>query len=105
MRTKLLAAAFAVALLVGCASQSRTTYNTLASVEATTTGAFCSYLQLAITGAIPTNSVPEVSRNYDLFKASWLAAVQIAQWNTNAPSTPVVDDAAARVVSGINQVK
>ena len=92
-------------LLVGCMSTSRTIYNTLASVEATTTGAYGGYLNLVVQGKLPTNSVPAISKDYNIFQATWTAAVMIAQWNTNAVAPQPVLDASAKVLTGINIAK
>jgi hypothetical protein len=92
-------------LLFGCASQSRVVYNTLAGVEITTTGAYDAYLDLVIKGAVPTNSVPAISRKYNIFKIEWAAAVAIAQWNTNAPATTLVSETATKVLVEISNAK
>lgn len=89
----------------GCASQSRVTFNTLASVQSVTTAAYNSYLDLVLQKQLPTNSVPVVSRDYNLFQLVWNATVIVAQWNTNAPPTQPVTDAAAKVIADINQAK
>ena len=102
---KYCAALIAVALLIGCASQSRSTYSTLASVQAVTQGAYSGYLDLVVRGAIPTNSVPKVSASYDLFLSMWTASVQMAQWNTNAEPPQAVLDASLKVITDINQSK
>lgn len=104
--TKNIVAACLVALfVVACASQSRVTFNTLASVQTVTTGAYNSYLDLVIQKKLPTNSVPIVSKDYNLFQVVWGATVIVAQWNTNAPPTQPVLDAAAKVVADINTAK
>lgn len=102
---KSLAAAAAVAFLIGCVNPSRTVYNTLASVEATTTAAFSTYLDMVVQGQVRTNEVPVVSRDYNAFKVVWAGAVAIAQWNTNAPATLPVTDASAKVLSDIVNAK
>lgn len=102
---KSLAAVFAVAFLIGCASQQRVTYNTLASVQVATTGAYSSYLDLVIQGKVTTNSVPTVSKDYDIFQTVWNGAVVVARWATNSPASQQVLDAAAVVVTDINKAK
>lgn len=92
-------------LLIGCASQSRVTYNTLASVQATTTGAFNGYLTLVVQGHLRTNDVPVVSRDYNLFQLTWSAAVALAQWNTNAAASLQVTDASSVVLADIINAK
>ena len=102
---KSIAAVLAVAFLIGCASQSRTIFNTLASIQATTQGAYGGYLNLVVQGKIPTNSVPTISRDYNLFQATWTAAAMIAQWNTNTVASQPVLDASAKVITDINIAK
>ncbi len=82
-----------------------TTYKTLASVESTTTAAYTAYLQLVVGGSLPTNSVPAISYDYNLFQAVMGATVAVAAQGTNAPVTTAVSDAAARVITDINTVK
>lgn len=98
---KILAAVFAVALIVGCASQSRTVYNTLASVQATTMQAYDVYLDQVVKGQVKTNGVPAVSRVFNDFQLTWSAAVAAAQWNTNAVATPAVVTASGNVTTTI----
>lgn len=93
------------ALVVGCASTNRTVYNTLASVQVTTTGAYNGYLDLVVAGKLGTNSVPAVSRDYNQFQMVWNAAVAVAQWNTNTIAPAAVNDASLRVLTDITNVK
>lgn len=97
-----LAAVLTVAFVVGCVSQSRTAYNTLASIQAVTTGAYGDYLNLVVKGKLPTNSVPTISKDYNTFQATWTAACMIAQWNTNSVAPQQVLDASANVITEIN---
>lgn len=90
---------------IGCASQSRKLYQSLATVEVVTTGAFASYLDLVVTGKLSTNSVPVVSADYNAFKQVWSAAVVIAQWQTNSVAPANVTAASTKVLLDINQAK
>lgn len=94
-----------IAFIVGCASQSRSLYNSLATVEVVTTGAYSSYLDLVVSGKLPTNNVPVVSMDYNNFKAVWSAAVVVARWDTNSTAPPAVTTASSRVLSDINTAK
>lgn len=106
MRTfKSLAAVFAVALLIGCASQGRLLYNTLASVQTVTTGAFNSYLSMVVKGTIATNSVPTISKDYNNFQMLWSAAVAVAQFNTNTVAPAPVVAASSNLLYEINVAK
>lgn len=95
----------ALVLIVGCVSQSRVTYNTLAAVQVTTSGAFNSYLDLVVKGQVKTNSVPLISADYNRFQLVWNAAVSVAQWNTNAVASSTVTDASAIVINNIVSAK
>ena len=94
----------ALAFLIGCAT-SGVVYKTLASVEATTTAAYSSYLTLVVTGKITTNSLPTVSHDYNFFQSIMQATVSVAALGTNSPVTTPVTDAAARVISDISMAK
>jgi hypothetical protein len=102
-KTKLLVfgAALCVALVVGCTSPSTTTYNTLSSVEATTSAAYTGYLSSVVHGIVPTNSVPVVSRDFNLFQAVMAATVAVAAQGSNAPVTTQVSAAASQVIVDI----
>lgn len=90
-------------VLVGCNTiPSTATYKTLAAVETSTTTAFQAYLTGVIKGAIPSNSVPAVTRDYDIFQAVMAATVTVAAQGSNAPVTTAVSDAAAKVLTDIN---
>jgi len=102
---KSIAAVLAVAFLIGCASQSKVLYNTLASVQVATTGAYNSYLDLVVQGKLTTNSVPVISKDYNLFQQVWSAAVYVAQWQTNSAVPQSVLDASSKVVTDINAAK
>lgn len=102
---KSLSAVFAVAILIGCVSASKTVYNTLASVQVTTSGAYSAYLDLVVQGKLTTNSVPLVSKDYTIYQTVWNTAVSVASLGVNAPATQPVTDAAAKVVADITIAK
>ena len=103
----ILVAAAVVAMIVcaGCAGQSRVLYNSLAAVQAGTSGAYNGYLDLVVKGKVTTNAVPAISRDFNLFQQTWSAAVMIASWNTNAVAPQAVLDASAKVITEINVAK
>lgn len=104
-RLSYLAGLALVIVAIGCVSQSRKLYQSLATVEVVTTGAFSSYLDLVVTGKLSTNSVPTVSADYNAFKQVWSAAVVIAQWSTNAVAPANVTAASTKVLTDINAAK
>jgi hypothetical protein len=76
---------FAAITNTGCkTSQQRISYNTLYSVQSVTVGAFDSYVAQVIKGNIPTNSLPQVSRKFNVFQAAFAVALDAVQYNTNA---------------------
>jgi acetylglutamate synthase len=93
------------ALLIGCVSQSRTVYNTLASIQVTTSGAFNTYLDLVVTGKLATNSVPAISKDYNTFQTLWSSAVMVAQFNTNSVAPTEVISASTTVITDIANAK
>lgn len=74
-----------VVVTPGCKSQSAVTYKTLYSLEVATTGAFDSYCGLVIQHKLPTNDVPRISRDYNLFQTGMQLAIAAARGNSNAP--------------------
>ncbi len=95
----------ALALIVGCVTPSRTIYNTLASVQVTTAGAYNAYLDLVVQGKVATNSVPTISRDYTSFLAVWTSAVTVAAAGVNSPATAPVTEASAKVIADITVAK
>lgn len=93
------------AIFIGCATQSRTLYNTLASVQATTSGAYSGYLDLVVQGKLTTNSVPVVSRDYTLFQGAWSSAVTMAAGGVTNPAPQNVTEASAKVLADITVAK
>ena len=78
-------------LVAGCTStQQRVAFNTLYSVEQSTTAALNSYDTLVIKGSVPTNDVPQISAAYNTFQAAFLVALDAAQFNTNAIAPPAL---------------
>jgi hypothetical protein len=94
------------AVLIGCTtSQQSTAFKTLASAEATVNLANDSYQTLVIKGAIPTNTVPQVSKLYNDFQASELLALDAVQFNTNALSPTALVVEGQDFVNLINSIK
>ena len=93
-------------ITAGCTTnQQKIAYNTLYSVEKSTTAAYDGYIDSVIKGISTTNGVPRVSRAYNTFQASFLVALDAAQFHTNAlaPSALIVES--MDVINLINQVK
>ena len=76
---------FTTLIVIGCTTTQQTTaYQTLYGLEVATTGAYDGYTAAVIKGAIPTNSVPQVSKAFNDFQAAEQVAVIAAANNTNA---------------------
>lgn len=95
----------ALLIVVGCASANKTLYQTLSSVQVTTSGAYNAYLDLVVTGKLATNSVPTVSKDYTIFQGIWTSAVTAGSLGVNTIATQPVTDAAAKVVADITIAK
>ncbi len=94
------------ALLTGCtSSQQTTTYNTLYTVEHTTVAAYDGYVKAILKGDASTNGLPAVSKAFNKFQASFLVALDAAQFQTNslAPASLIVEG--QDVLNAINQFK
>ena len=98
---KLLMTVLCAAFVVGCTTTARTRYNTLATVQATTSKAVEGYFDLVIKGKLPTNNVPRVTKAYDTYLVIWGAAVDVAQWNTNTAAPTAVTTASSAVLKEV----
>lgn len=95
-----LLAILALALFVGCTGpQQRITVNTLSSLHTAVDGAVASYFALVAEGAVSTNDVPAVAKDYRDFQTAFNLAVTAAQSNPNTPATPEVQAAASKVLA------
>jgi len=94
----------AIMAMTGCTTtQQRTTYTTLATVEATTTATVDGYYLATIKGLASTNGIPQVSQAFNKFQAAFVLAVDIAQNNTNALASSALQQEAADVVKIVGQ--
>lgn len=85
MKTRLLLPLVSLVLLIGCTtSQIELAYKTLYSTEHTVISAYDGYLDTVVKGQTSTNSVPTISKAYNTFQASYIIALDAAQYNTNA---------------------
>lgn len=92
--------------IIGCTTtQQRTTFNSLSSIESTTTAAFNAYGGLVIQGKIPTNDLPKVAAMYNKFQAGELLAVELAQNNTNALAPSALIAESVDLINLINLIK
>ena len=84
-------------VVISCTTTQQTAaYKTLYGLEVATTGAYDGYTAAVIKGAIPTNSVPQVSKAFNDFQAAEQVAVIAAANNTNAlaPANLVMESTA-----------
>jgi hypothetical protein len=104
MKTIFLSSILALAILVGCTTtQQRTTYNTLASTEATATAAVDGYFLATAKGLADTNGIPKVAKAFNDFQAVMQVAVLVAQNNSNALAPANVIQELSVVVSTVGQ--
>ena len=92
--------------VVACTTTQQTTsYNTLYSLEKTTTAAYDGYLETVVQGTTSTNAMPQVAKAYNTYHASAMIALDLVNYNTNAiaPANLVIE--ATDVVNLINTVK
>lgn len=69
----------------GCNTTQQTNiYNSLQTIETTADTSYQTYIGLVVTGKIPTNSVPQVSRAYNDLHAAIATAAVLDQSGTNA---------------------
>lgn len=100
----LLCAAMLVGIVAACnTTQQRTAYNTLYSVEATTTAAVDGYFSATIKGMAPTNGIPKVSHAYNDFQKAFAIAIDAAQFNSNALAPASLQQESADVISLVGQ--
>jgi ABC-type phosphate/phosphonate transport system permease subunit len=100
------AVAIPVSTFSGCSTtQQRQTFNTVYSVGRTVDTAYKSYLDLVIAGALQTNGVPDIARQYSAFQTAFGAAVLVVTLNTNAPAPPELITAAANLTMQIEAAK
>jgi hypothetical protein len=106
MRQKLttLAGILFLAVIIGCATSS-TAYKTLATVENLTVLTYTEYLQGVVAGTFPTNSVPSITRDFNLFQSSMQETVAIASQGSASPSTQPINVASTALIAKINAAK
>ena len=92
--------------LIGCTTTAiKNAYNTLYSVEVTTTAAYDGYLTAVIKKEVSTNDVPKVSRAYNQFQTGMREAIVLAQYNwTNAAPESILM-LSTTVLSAISEAK
>lgn len=93
-------------LFYGCStSQQRTAFNTLGTVETSTTAAVDGYFLLVGQGKVPTNGVPTVSRDFNKFQGAMLVALDVVQNNTNALAPTSLMQLSTDLINEIGQFK
>lgn len=106
MKKLLTSLSISALLFTGCALlQSNTPYKTLYTIEHTTSDAYDAYLDTVTKGSSSTNAVPSVSTKFNLFQASYLIALDAAQYNTNALAPSSLVQESSDVIDLINTVK
>lgn len=102
----MLSLAFFAVIATGCTTSQQTiTYKTLFSIEHVTVSAYDGYLDTVIKGQTSTNSLPLISRAYNTFQGSYLIALDVAQYNTNALAPAALITESQDIINLINTVK
>lgn len=97
---------FAPLFLPGCSTSAvRVTYNTLYSLETTTTAAYDAFLDQVVSGKIAKEKVPQVAKAYNDFQAAMGVAIAAAQFNWTAPAPADVTALATAVLNAIAVAK
>ena len=82
-----------IALFIGACTSTpkKVAFDTLYTLEHSTTASYDTYIAGVIKGTWKTNDVPTVSNNYDQFQIGMRGAVELAQfnWEAIAPSNVV----------------
>lgn len=92
--------------LVGCTTNQITVaYKTLYSVEHVTVSTYDGYLDSVVKGQTSTNSVPKVSKAFNDFQASYIVALDAAEFNTNALAPSSLLQESTDIITLINTVK
>ncbi len=91
-------------VLIGCTSTQRTiTYKTLYTVEKVTVAAYDGYVEAVIKGVAKTNEFPKISTMFNQFQQSFLIALTVAEFNTNAPAPVTLLVESQTIVNTINK--
>lgn len=90
----------------GCTTnQQKTAYDTIFSLEKSTTATYDGYLDLVIQGQVKTNAMPGVSKAYNDFQAAATTATDAANFSTNALAPANLVILAQDVVNQINAAR
>lgn len=104
MRKLIPAIALVAVIIIGCTtSQQRVAYNSLYTVETTTTATVDGYYLAAAKGIAPSNGVHQVSVAYNDFHVAFLVALDAAQYNTNALAPLALQQESADVIGLVGQ--
>lgn len=102
----IVSAATVSVVMTGCnTSQQSFAYKTIYSIERATVAGYDGYVRLVISGDVPTNDFPVVSKRFNQFQASALVALNLVEFNTNAlaPTSLVIES--GDLLNLIEQIK
>lgn len=87
-------AASSLVMFTACnTTQQRIAFNSIATVQTAVVGAYDQFTYQVATGRIGTNDVPRVSRQFNVFQAATLIALDGVEYNTNALAPPALQQA------------
>lgn len=89
-----------IGLVIGCQSPTANTqFKTISAAETSVNAAYSAYVDLVVTGKIPTNSVPQVASAFNSFQsAAHVAIVNHGLNLTNAPPEGLANLAANIII-------
>jgi hypothetical protein len=101
-----LACSLPIMLGPGCMSNNREeAIDTLFGFGQKTDAAYQLYLGLVASGAIPTNSVPEITQYYQLFQSNFTFVAASSALNSNVPSAINLSNAQSQLLLAIEAQK
>lgn len=102
----MLALVVVIVMCSGCqTTRQQAEYNTLYSLEKTTTAAFDGYVQLIVDKKVNADYLPAVSSHYNKFQAAMTLALDAVQHDQNAVAPPYLAQESADLINLINLAK
>lgn len=90
----------------GCTTNQQTlAYQTIYSLEVTTTATFDAYLTSVVKGKVSTANTAAIAQAYNEFQQALNAATQLVKGKVQAPASATLEAAAAKVTNLIAQAK
>lgn len=86
----------------GCTTtQNRITYQTLYGIGLATSKSYQAYNDLVVAGKIPASTLEPMCKIWDKYRVAYIAAVDVAKTNLNAPAPQDVIDLSNSLIAAI----